>query len=403
MTRGIASTERPYTAMTVVSAMMLGGESKDQDRARWFEPGLTACVADGVTSSFNATEAAELVVSLCPVLFGGEAGHRLDLASALLMARRQECQNSEPTVAATDMPETMRQMLCDIVRSNRETAFQTTLVAAQFACECKDVVARVLRCGDSAFFACLPDGDLLTSSLSATPGPQQGGAPDRKIPALSTAKPMSFGPGDEILVHVEGRLSRYMTLAEKAGVRPKHVHNWLVCSPVHSSPRDDKPRRHSRAGPQALMLGPADRLLVPRFLYGTLLTSRGQLYQVLRYSSTIRLILSSEAPRPATGLGRHGSATAVLPDHYYCGAYQWSQDRFPRGTHFILCSDGFYSGFSDWPELWAWLQENAADLRDDAGRQRVLEQLHRQLHAKGGDDDISFVWVQPNHTQNGRN
>ncbi len=46
--------------------------------------------------------------------------------------------------------------------------------------------------------------------------------------------------------------------------------------------------------------------------------------------------------------------------------------------------------------MWTWLQENAAGLNDNDQREVILEQLHADLHAKSSDDDISFIWVQPN-------
>jgi hypothetical protein len=33
-------------------------------------------------------------------------------------------------------------------------------------------------------------------------------------------------------------------------------------------------------------------------------------------------------------------------------------------------------------------------LQEDT-REKVMAELHQQLQKKGGDDDISFIWIQP--------
>lgn len=159
---------------------------------------------------------------------------------------------------------------------------------------------------------------------------------------------------------------------------------------------NDKARTENLLELQVLSLKPTDRLLVPTYLYGTQLTCQGRQYRVLRYSSAIRPILATESLASIVSFNKHGSSTMVLPDHFYCDCFDSFQDSFPLQTHFILCSDGFYSCFSDWQQLWIWLQENATGLNDNNQREAILEQLHANLHAKSSDDDISFVWVQPN-------
>lgn len=393
---------KPYSADVVVSPATFSGEHKDQDRARFSEPGQMAFLCDGVTSSPNSTEAAELGTSLGPILFKDTNSHRLDILCDLLKTRRQECQQSEPIILSEDMPEAMQQMLGEAVRKKRKTAFQTTLVAAKFISNSKHVLTQILRCGDSAFFACLSDGELLRSSLSFVEEPQTENNHSGRAESRPTAsKEMRFGPGDEILVRVYGPLTAHRSLAVKAGIRSKHRQNWLVCSPADSCHCEDEANGSNPGESRVLLLKSADRLLVPKFLYGAQLTCKGLQLRVLRYSSTIRRVSENDSFGPVTSFGNHGSATNVLPDHFDCGAYDFFQDRFPLGTHFVLCSDGFYSSFEKWPELWTWLQKNAADLQEKAKRQQVLENLHRQLHARGGDDDISFVWVKPNDSRKG--
>jgi serine/threonine protein phosphatase PrpC len=151
-----------------------------------------------------------------------------------------------------------------------------------------------------------------------------------------------------------------------------------------------------------LSLKHGDRLLVPQYLYGRQLKSEGLQYRILRYSSTIRPVFSGNSVASTSSFDEHGSVTMVLPDHFYCGNFDCFKDRFPAGTNFILCSDGFYGSFSDWQQLWAWLQENAKGLVEDNKRKAILEQLHVTLNAKGGDDDISFIWVQPRQSKKRR-
>jgi len=112
-------------------------------------------------------------------------------------------------------------------------------------------------------------------------------------------------------------------------------------------------------------------------------------------SLQLRPLPSCAAVASINSFGNHGSATMVLPDHFYCGYYDSYQDTFPTGSEFILCSDGFYGCFPDWHQLWTWLAENAHKLNHKEKRKAILRELHTQLHNKNGDDDISFVWVRP--------
>ena len=383
-----------YDALAVVSPMCLGDDQKNEDRARWCGPGQVAAVCDGVSSSPNASEAAALVASLIPAVFEGDVHERLSMLSDALMLMRQERQDA-PIVFAEGTPQAMQQMMSRIVREKRADGLQTTLIAAKFITDDKKVVAHVLRCGDSAFFAFAPDGQLLTSSLaypSNSPGCE--GA-DPSLACVPGTKMIRFGPGDQILVRVEGRLSQYARMQERTEIKSQHARNWLVCTPVDGCPDEEGRCKASRVDLKTLLLTPADRLLVPDYLWGKTLISDGQQYRILWYSSTVRLLYSPLAPVSIDSLVKHGSATQVLPDHFYCGCYDSFEDRFPLQTHFLLCSDGFYSGFSTWGQLWAWLHDHAAALHRDDTRAAVLEQLHADLHAKSGDDDISFVWAYP--------
>ncbi len=388
-------TGMPYTALVVVSPMRLGDDQKNQDRARWSGPGQVADVCDGVTSSPNASEAATLVASLIPAVFQGDVHERLNMLSDTLTLLRHEHQDA-PVVFAEGTPPPMQELMAKVVREKRATGFQTTLVAAKLTTDDKMVMAHVLRCGDSAFFAFTSDGELLTSSLaypSSWCGPD--GSADRAAACFPNTKTIRFGPGDQILVRVEGRLSQYARLQELAGIKTQYACNWLVCTPVDGCPDDEDHGEATPADLKTLLLTTADRLLVPDYLWGKTLSCAGQQYRILWYSSTARPIYSLLAPVSMNTIVKHGSATRVLPDHFYSGGFDSFEDRFRLQTHFLLCSDGFYSGFSTWGQLWAWLHSHATVLHHEGERAAVLEQLHADLNAKSGDDDMSFVWVYP--------
>lgn len=388
-----------YKALTVVSPLMFGDDRKDQDRARWYGSGQIACVSDGVSSSPDSAEAATLVTLLAPVSFEGNTNERLAMLCDLLMIQRRECQNSDTVFFPDNTSPEMQDTLRRVVQQKRASSFQTTMVAARFNTneQEKVVLVDVIKCGDSAFFAFTPQGQLLTSSL-AFPSNLQDSKEPAGIEIVSASEPrnITFGPGDEILIRVEGPLCEYRSLAEQAEIKAEHTRNWLVCTPVDGCRDNDKARTENLLELQVLSLKPTDRLLVPTYLYGTQLTCQGRQYRVLRYSSAIRPILATESLASIVSFNKHGSSTMVLPDHFYCDCFDSFQDSFPLQTHFILCSDGFYSCFSDWQQLWIWLQENATGLNDNNQREVILEQLHADLHAKSSDDDISFVWVQPN-------
>lgn len=382
-----------YTALTIVSPLMFGDDSKDQDRACWDGLGQVGCVCDGVSSSPDSAEAARLVTLFAPALFNGNTHERLAMLCDLLMIQRRQCQDSDTVSFPEGTTPAMQDILRKVVKQKRADSFQTTVIAARFITEEKVVLADVIKCGDSAFFAFTKQGQLLTSSL-AFPSNLRSDKEQNETP--SAAKNIYFGPGDEILIRIEGQLCQYPDLADQAEIRAEHTKNWLVCAPVDGSDDDDKTRSENLLELKVLSLRSTDRLLVPRYLYGNELTCRNREYRSLRYSSAIRPVFTAESLASIIRFAKRGSSTLVLPDHFYCDCFDSFQDSFPLQTQFILCSDGFYSCFSNWQQLWTWLQENAVGLNDDNQRETILKQLHADLHAKSSDDDISFIWVQPN-------
>jgi serine/threonine protein phosphatase PrpC len=393
MKTGRCSNSVEYTAQTIVSPMMLGDDKKDQDRARWHEPCQVAGVFDGVSSSPNSAEAAELAVRLLPALFVHDPHDRFAILCDLLMANRQECMEDDEVDLPDNMPPAMRDMISKVVRQKRAESYQTTMVAARITTDEHTVTVDVMKCGDSALFGFSEDGQLLTSSLEfPLRSSKHRVSLCTDVVPVFMSKRIAFGPGDEIFVRIEGRLSKYSSLADLAGIDAEYRKNWFVCTPVDNCRDDKETLSENLSELKILSLEPGDQLLVPRYLHGTLMTSEGRRYLLLRYSSAIRTV--SIAPAE-DGFNNKGAATMVLPDHYYCGGFDLFRDRFPLRTNFILCSDGFYSSFSSWEQLWSWLQSNASGLADDKERDGILERLHHQLHARVGDDDISFIWVRP--------
>ena len=89
--------------------------------------------------------------------------------------------------AYIDTPQAMRDILRRVVQRKRAKSFQTTIIAAH-----------VLKCGDSAFFAFSPEGQLLTSSLAfSTDSQDSKESSDTKHDSSFVPKHIAFGPGDE--------------------------------------------------------------------------------------------------------------------------------------------------------------------------------------------------------------
>ena len=367
---------------------------KDQDRARWFEPGQIASVSDGVTSSPNAANGAEIATLFSPALFKGNAQERVRVLCDLLLSHRQEYMLNHQINMPNGTSEFMQQKLRNIVQNKIAFSFQTTLIAAQFETNDETVFTRIIKCGDSAFFAFSPEGELLTSSLTSTSQCNIESSGSVYHPLSHNPKRILFGPGRKILVQITGPLSDDQELALRAGISLKHIQNWIVCSPQDSC-QDGQTEVQSLSERHSVTLHLDDQLIIPKYLYGKHLTSQGTRYKLLRYSSAMKHIPRSGYCSIQPTLGGAGSSTLVLPDHFYTGDLEYYRDTFPRGTQFLLCSDGFYSAFQDWTELHTWLKSNAAVLGHIDSRRPALEQIHERLRDTKGDDDVSFIWATP--------
>jgi hypothetical protein len=141
-------------------------------------------------------------------------------------------------------------------------------------------------------------------------------------------------------------------------------------------------------------------LFVPRYLMQRLGDQPGcGGYGLVRYSRSIRPIRTRTYAR--LDLQSKSSVTAVLPDHFYAGVWDCFEELLPLDSDFIVCSDGFYTCFPYPEDIWNWLAANRAGLHDEAERDGLLASLHRRLHGRSGDDDISFVWVRDMRAERG--
>ena len=381
-----------YEALTITSPVCLGGETKDQDRVCWYGPGLVGAASDGTTASAYSGQAAEIVAAACPALFKGNIRERLAMICDLLMAKRDQAQLGSPSFPAIANP-SMRKMLEEVARDRMRTSFQTTLVAVQLVPSEDAVLARCICCGDSAFFAFAGDGMLLSSSLAA-PGPARppGASCEADGRPGGVAARILLGPGDELRAEIVCDASERPDLAEKARIDKASAANWLVCLPVESAaaPPAEAP---GRRGHPCIELETGELLLAPRYLAVFPDDLADRQYCRLPYSLALRRPSGPLLDEPSFE-GR-GSATAVLPDHFYTAGWAFWEERFGRDAHFVLASDGFYGCFSRPSELWRWLREHEEHLQDPSRRDEVIGRLHEQLNARQGDDDISFVWIRP--------
>lgn|GEM_PF-1863721 len=95
---------------------------------------------------------------------------------------------------------------------------------------------------------------------------------------------------------------------------------------------------------------------------------------------------------------KHSSPlTAVLPDCYDADTKNvlFDFEEFPEDVHLLLCSDGFYDGFTNFREIREWLNEHYSELKNSELHLGCLSELHNNLDQKKGDDDISFIWLHP--------
>ncbi|HML73147.1 MAG TPA: protein phosphatase 2C domain-containing protein [Anaerohalosphaeraceae bacterium] len=372
-----------FNVIQAVSPSDSEGEAKNQDRILFDPKTNTACVCDGTTSSPSADQAASIVSRCSPLILNNDVNKNIKTIVDLLMAHRNlAIKKGVKAVGVTN--ESMRMILEDAAKENLKKSFQTTLVCAAFERQQRNILAKILSCGDSGFFAFSPDGQLLLSNLSKVD--EKPVAPDN-----GEGHKICFSPGTELLVKVVGPLSRFPMLANNTGI--SSLKSWAVCRTVclwDNSKPQIKTAEHS-----VLWLQPNELLLSPGHLISA---TKNPVYKKLRclnYSRFIRQLSSPAQPAADMNFDMRGNITAVLPDHYYTGKWDYFEERFSQNTHFLLCSDGFYHAFSNTAGMWEWLKRNERNLTISLKKKTLLNELHHKLDKKCGDDDISFIWVRP--------
>ncbi|OQY98222.1 MAG: hypothetical protein B6D36_17890 [Planctomycetes bacterium UTPLA1] len=380
-------TRIPFDAEVVISPSMLSGETKDQDRALWFPQLGTACLADGVTSSPYGGDAAEHAVQLGPLVFLRGADEGLGTICNVLTIQRLKAQ-ARKMKAPAGTSKAMLPMLREAAQERLANAFQTTFIGACLTPVDGQVLVRTVVCGDSAVFAFSNSGELLHSSLENPANPASG--PEDLRYGGSTIPAIRHCPGDQLLVKIVKCLGECPNAYQSADIPPRYWENWFVCQVLDEiAPGVASDISSLQAIPRRNEI-----ILVPRYLLGTRFLPENTEYRQLVYSNSIRQI---NHPRRSALIVSGSSVTAVLPDHVRSG--HWIQDtgRFPTDVNIILASDGFHGCFSNGSALWQWLIENAQAEHDQDARDAALDELHKRLHAKQGDDDISFVWIRPSN------
>jgi hypothetical protein len=155
---------RPAPPQAFVGVAAAAG--RNQDRAAWHAGAATGAVADGVTSSPGAAEAAELVCREAPVLFRGaspDAGLRA-LAGELLALRAALV--AKPLGAGEIAAAGGEERAAAVARM---AAYQTTLAAFRIAAVGGARELACVACGDSGIVAVHGGGALAALGLRTEP------------------------------------------------------------------------------------------------------------------------------------------------------------------------------------------------------------------------------------------
>lgn len=204
----------------VVSAGRDDSGAKDQDRA-CTAPGY-ALVADGVSTSPGAAEAAQLWADSVAEIFSPEGLQRV---CTRLLERREQL--LERPLELDAVQRLTPELYVEIARFHRERAFQSTLAACRGSRKNETTVSlQLVICGDSAYFLVASDGAILSTSLRGF-DPQTGrfghagnttvALPD-DLDALSSWEG-DIAVGAEILLCTDGLYDAFDTFTE--------LHAWL--------------------------------------------------------------------------------------------------------------------------------------------------------------------------------
>lgn len=372
-----------YHIIHAVSPSNFGGETKNQDRIRYDSETTTACVCDGTTTSPYSERAAKIVTQSSLILLDNPEQNLKTVSDYLMACRDRVIKNG--VRADSSVPISIRNIVQDAARASLKQSFQTTLAAVRLESQESNIVARILCCGDSGFFAVSAIGELLFTNLKDV-------ANTMNHNGLHTHNAIPYYPGSELLIKVIGTLSEFPELLKIHGQRSPN--KWYVCRAVCNCGNEqalDEIKDHA-----GLYLKPGELLLIPKYLVAAPKDPEYKEFRRVHYSQFIQRAVLSGMIYSDIHFDFQGNTTAVLPDHFYTNQWTFIEERFPLDTHFFLCSDGFYRAFPDPAQMWSWLKTNENALKNKISKQKLLQTLHRQLSQTCGDDDISFIWMIPN-------
>ncbi len=339
-----------YDALTVVSPSLLGGETKNQDRAVFDSLFSVAAVCDGVSSSPYSAKAAELITQYAPILLD-DPDKNLPIIINMLRFYRMTAINKGVKINS-ELSDGMRQMLMEASQTKLEKSCQSTFIGVKFGFERNHIRTRILNFGDSGFFAFSPTGQLLYSNLN------KGNNRTSEV----IAKPLAY-------------ISGMPELCEKIA-KPLY---WMICKVIESSSEET--------------FTEGQLIVVPRCSLSVVRDGKNAgLVKIVR-STLVKTVSLFKSSFNAIKLVDSGNITAVLPDSFGNRNGLAIEERFPADTEFLLCSDGFYRGFYDSDRMWGWLKDNAVRLKVPSKRKELFEKLHAALDNRTGDDDISIVWI----------
>jgi serine/threonine protein phosphatase PrpC len=367
--------------VVAVSPSQYGGESKNQDRARFDRRTQTACVCDGLTSSPHAAQAAKIMAQASSLILDEPKAYLETASDYLLDCRRLAL--ASPVKISSSVPVAIRPLVQESVRASLKTSYQTTLAAIRPKMERSHIAAKMVSCGDSGIFAFSPSGQLLFTTLKK----------ERKTTenlAHIGRKTFDFSPGDELMVESRGALVHYSRIVQKLNIQTPD--NWLLCRVLRRMEKTSQSPNGSCDG--ALKFHTHELLAVPRYLMTPVNSIRSRSLGRLHYSRFIHRISESWTDYSALTFNLQGHTTAAFPDAYRRNQYSIVDEYFSTDTDFVICSDGFYRCFSAPAQMWQWLAEHRNPLNLRASRKKLLDDLHGQLNQRCGDDDISFIWMQ---------
>ncbi len=355
----------------LISPAILGGETKNQDRADYVSPTLSACVCDGVTSSPYADRAAELGVLFSLVLFNHQPEHSLNDLVQILNHHRQMAMAKG--IQIPDSAGTATGMYQDILQQKLQSSFQTTLAAVQCRPQTNHLQAKMIWCGDSGIFIYSAAGDLLFSNFSCS-----NWAPDHAFIAPSPYR-VIYDPDHPILTRTLGPLDQFPELVKGNRIKKGHLCQ-VISNPTNALP----------AHPQFPSLNAGDLLAVPDHLFSRLKDPDYRDLGTVIYSRQIHPVHTLSAFKPVE-LIRPGNFTAVLPDDFNRGRWSFIEEQVPLDVSILLCSDGFYHSQKTPEAMWSFLN----DYHQATDRTDLERRLHLNLQETVGDDDITFIWIHP--------